>query len=724
MNLNIIGERYQVLEMLGEGGVGTTYKAKDLQTSQLIAIKVISFRQITDWKTVDLFEREVRVLKQLDLPTIPKYLDSFEIDADDDRLFCIVQALAPGKNLAQWMQEGWRPNEEDVKAIAQQLLEIFIYLQTLTPPIIHRDIKPQNILRDEQGQIYLVDFGAVQDTYRQTVTGGSTVIGTFGYMAPEQFRGQATLSTDLYGLGTTLVFLLTGKDPINLQQTEDLKLTIPSDLQITLPFRRWLQHLIEPAVEDRCPSAETAILFFQGQEELIPTEYQSILRPKNTNIQFIKTKDYLRIQFLPHNFLHPKVLKATFAGSIGIIYFLLIFLWLTFVGLQIPSFPSSGIIFLLLSIGIVSISVRALQILIQPTVVLANQQFMTLRGVLKPFQFYQEITFGLNYIDEVHLKKISYNITTCLIRTIEQQEFQFGDYLSISEQRWIVHEVQEFLRLAKNKAENERRENLKILTDKNVNALNILLTQGIFCYENNSINNSRNLFEAALVLNKTCSEAHNNLGVIQLIEGQYLAAIEAFYNALQLAPSYQAARVNLAIAYERQGNLQECVKTYATPCPVGQNQGEDNYTLIVASNTRQSLADAIVALQELNPCDGDLIEVRNSYAYLLHLQGNSEAAIHTYKDTLKFKKKNSFTIDMNADKKLHYKLISETYENLGWVLAMLGHREEALVNLKKSCSDFKNSESIQAQKINALINYYQQSEQNIRISTSKELSHL
>jgi eukaryotic-like serine/threonine-protein kinase len=713
MNLNIIGERYQVLETLGEGGVGTTYKAKDLQTNQLIAIKVISFRQIKDWKTVDLFEREVRVLKQLDLSAIPKYLDSFEIDTDDDRLFCIVQALAPGKNLAQWIQEGWRPNEEDVKAIAQQLLEILIYLQTLTPPIIHRDIKPQNILRDEQGQIYLVDFGAVQDTYRQTVTGGSTVIGTFGYMAPEQFRGQATLATDLYGLGTTLAFLLTGKDPINLQQTEDLKLTISSDVQIALPFRRWLQHLIEPAVEDRCPSAEAAILFFQGQEQLIPTEYQSILRPKKTNIQFIKTENYLRIQFLPHNFLHPKVLKATFAGSIGIIYFLLIFLWLAFIGLQIPSSYISGLIFLFVSICIASISVRALQFLIQPTVLLANQQFITLRGVLKPFQFYQEVTFGLSHIDEVYLKKIPQQITTCLIRTIEQEEFRLGDYLSISEQRWIVHEVQEFLRIAKNKAEIEQKENSKILVDKNINALDTLLIQGILCYENDSLNNSKCLFEATLVLDKNCAEAHNNLGVIQFKKDQYLAAIESFHLALRLAPSYWAARVNLAVAYEKQGDLQKCVQTYATPCPIGQKKGEDRYTLILVADTCKSLADTIDALQSLNPCGGDLLEVHNNYAYLLHLQGNSEAAIQAYKDTLKLDltNKNSFTLDLNADKKLYKKCISEIHENLGWVLVMLGRKDEALVNLK-SCTSFKHSESILAQKVKVLVDYYQKSERS------------
>jgi eukaryotic-like serine/threonine-protein kinase len=220
-NLENLAARYILQAKLGEGGMGTTYRAIDQQTNQPVAVKIISLKQISGWKTIDLFQREVRVLSQLDHSAIPKYLDSFELDTETDHLFYIVQALAPGQTLAQLVTnpQPRQFNEVTVRTIAVQLLQILIYLQTLTPPIIHRDIKPQNILQDPTGQIYLVDFGAVQDTYRHTVAGGSTVVGTFGYMAPEQFRGQATLATDLYGLGATLVFLLSGQDPIDLSQT-------------------------------------------------------------------------------------------------------------------------------------------------------------------------------------------------------------------------------------------------------------------------------------------------------------------------------------------------------------------------------------------------------------------------------------------------------------------------------------------------------------------------
>jgi len=97
-----------------------------------------------------------------------------------------------------------------------------------------------------------VDFGAVQDTYQNTVTGGSTVVGTYGYMAPEQFRGQAVLSTDLYGLGTTLLFLLTQQSPADLPQRK-LKIDFRSHVNISSDFADWLKKTIEPIMEDRFP---------------------------------------------------------------------------------------------------------------------------------------------------------------------------------------------------------------------------------------------------------------------------------------------------------------------------------------------------------------------------------------------------------------------------------------------------------------------------------------
>jgi eukaryotic-like serine/threonine-protein kinase len=265
----ILHDRYQILNILGQGGIATTYAAKDIETDETVAIKVMSLRRAQDWKAIELFEREAKILAQLNHPSIPKYLDYFQIDTDRDREFYIVQSLAPGTPLSVLIERGWEPAVAEVEQIAAQVLEILNYLHRLAPPVIHRDIKPQNLIKSPDGKIYLVDFGAVQDTYHQTVTGGSTVVGTYGYMAPEQFRGQAYLSTDLYGLATTLLFLLTREDPSKLPHKQ-LKINFRSLLELPRKFADWLDRMLEPTVEQRFATADEALAVLRGLQKLPP----------------------------------------------------------------------------------------------------------------------------------------------------------------------------------------------------------------------------------------------------------------------------------------------------------------------------------------------------------------------------------------------------------------------------------------------------------------------
>lgn len=247
---DIVNEHYRILGVLGEGGTGTTYSAQDQRTSQSVAIKTLSLRQAEDWKVLELFEREASTLKQLNHPNIPSYLNYFVVDNDRDRFFYIVQELAEGKSLFQWVQEDWRCTEKEVKAIAAQVLNILDYLHSFSTPIIHRDIKPHNLIRRADGQIFLVDFGSVGSTYHNTFMRGSTVVGTFGHMAPEQFRGQAVLATDFYGLSATMLFLLTRRSPAELS-TQKLKVEFRSRIQLSDTFAEWLEKCLEPAAKDR-----------------------------------------------------------------------------------------------------------------------------------------------------------------------------------------------------------------------------------------------------------------------------------------------------------------------------------------------------------------------------------------------------------------------------------------------------------------------------------------
>jgi serine/threonine protein kinase len=250
--------RYDILGILGEGGSGVTYRALDTANQQLVALKALSLHQIDDWKAIELFEREAKVLSSLDREGIPKYLDYFTTDLDGERYFYIVQELAPGKNLLEWMQAGWRVSEAELKTITIQILEILIYLHRHYPPIVHRDLKPSNILKTEDGKIFLVDFGAVQQTYHDTFMRGSTVVGTYGYMAPEQFRGQAVPATDLYGLGATILHLLTHRSPAEIPQ-DGLRLNFRDRLQVSSSFADWLERMLEPDVGNRFSSSTKAL---------------------------------------------------------------------------------------------------------------------------------------------------------------------------------------------------------------------------------------------------------------------------------------------------------------------------------------------------------------------------------------------------------------------------------------------------------------------------------
>ncbi len=169
-----------------------------------------------------------------------------------------MRELVTGDSLFNLVKKGWRVNEDEVKKIAIQVLEILNYLHQQTPPIIHRDIKPHNLIKSKEGKLFLVDFGSVQEVYRQTLSGGTTFVGTLGYMPPEQLRGQTSFASDLYSLGATLVFLLTKQNPNNLPQPR-MKIDFRSQVKISDKLVNWLDKTLEPIAEERFQSVEEAL---------------------------------------------------------------------------------------------------------------------------------------------------------------------------------------------------------------------------------------------------------------------------------------------------------------------------------------------------------------------------------------------------------------------------------------------------------------------------------
>ena len=253
---------YQVVRELGINSLGgrITYQAIMTRTQTPVVIKQFRFcNSNANWTEYRAIEREIDVLKQLNHPQIPRYLDHF----DSGNGLCLVQEF---KN-AQPLSNPRSYNPEQIKKIAIQLLNILIYLQDKTgypEPIYHRDIKPDNILLDDQLKVYLIDFGLAKIGNRE-VNNSSIFAGTPIFIAPEQFlRKRLTKASDLYGLGLTLICLVTGITSDKISELQDqyndckirFKHLVP---KLSLQFISWLEKMVERNVKKRFQNAQEAL---------------------------------------------------------------------------------------------------------------------------------------------------------------------------------------------------------------------------------------------------------------------------------------------------------------------------------------------------------------------------------------------------------------------------------------------------------------------------------
>ncbi len=196
--------QYQVLKTLGQGGMGTTYLAWD--SAKLLVLKEMNADMALIPKAQELFEREAKILQTLHHPGIPQYYDFFVASG---RKYLAME-LIHGQDLDVYVMERGKVSLSQAIDWMVQLCGILGYIHQQQPPLIHRDVKPANILvRTIDRRIFLLDFGAV----KEIGTLGGTKIGAPDYMAPEQNNGQPCTQSDLYAIGPTLIFLLTGRNP-------------------------------------------------------------------------------------------------------------------------------------------------------------------------------------------------------------------------------------------------------------------------------------------------------------------------------------------------------------------------------------------------------------------------------------------------------------------------------------------------------------------------------
>ncbi len=309
MNKEILANRYEVQQQLGKKAGRRTFLATDLVTGKSVIVKLLAFSNDFEWDDLKLFEREAQTLKSLSHPQIPLYLDYFEVNSPTYKGFALVQTYIFAKTLEQYLQAGRKFTEVEVKEIASSVLEILIYLHELNPPVVHRDIKPSNILLGERsgnsvGQVYLIDFGSVQ-TILAAEGGTRTIVGTYGYMPQEQFGGRTVPASDLYSLGCTIIYLVTGTNPADLPQ-KDFRIQFAEVGNLSPSFTNWLQRITEPSLEKRFSTATGALTALEYPE------YSEIIalpvgKPAGSKIQLIKNDEFLEIN-IPSLGFHPVII--------------------------------------------------------------------------------------------------------------------------------------------------------------------------------------------------------------------------------------------------------------------------------------------------------------------------------------------------------------------------------------------------------------------------------
>lgn len=190
---------------------------------------------------------------------------------------------------------------QDIQHIARDLLSILIYLHSRQPAIIHRDIKPSNILLGDRsgncvGNVYLVDFDSVQVHTEAKVGSTMTVVGTYGYMPPEQFGGQASPASDLYSLGATLIYIATGKHPADLPQ-ENFQIQFEPFVNLNPQLINWLKWLTDPDLKKRPRSAEQALQAFNQPNLPISGRKMgdAIAKPKDSKVVLRSSLNALEI---------------------------------------------------------------------------------------------------------------------------------------------------------------------------------------------------------------------------------------------------------------------------------------------------------------------------------------------------------------------------------------------------------------------------------------------
>lgn len=238
----VLNERYRIEKTIGGGGMANVYLAQDLILDREVAIKALRMEFADDPEFIQRFDREAQAATSLSHPNI---VDIYDVGEDGDVLYMVMEYIK-GSTLKEYiMNEGALPVEEAI-GIMRQLTDAIAHAHH--NGLVHRDIKPQNILMDEYGNVKVTDFGIAIALSATSLTQTNSILGSVHYLSPEQARGgMATRKSDIYALGIVMYELLTGQVPFSGESPISIAL---KHLQNDTPHVRALHPEIPQSVEN------------------------------------------------------------------------------------------------------------------------------------------------------------------------------------------------------------------------------------------------------------------------------------------------------------------------------------------------------------------------------------------------------------------------------------------------------------------------------------------
>ena len=278
MNLigKIIGNRYEILEEVGNGGMATVYKAKDHVLNRYVAVKVLKDEYTTDSDFIKRFNTEAQSAASLSHANIVSIYDVGH--EEENNLYYIVMELVKGKTLKEIIKKDGTLSWKWAVNIAIQIASALEVAHK--NGIIHRDIKPHNIIITEDGVAKVTDFGIAKAVSNSTMTAFGTTIGSVHYFSPEQAKGGITdAKSDLYSLGVVMYEMLTGKVPFD------------ADTPVSIALKHMQEEAIEPIeINPEIPTAVNQIVIkamkkdpierYQSATEMIERSYSKFKRPR------------------------------------------------------------------------------------------------------------------------------------------------------------------------------------------------------------------------------------------------------------------------------------------------------------------------------------------------------------------------------------------------------------------------------------------------------------